>query len=198
MPVHRVEGARQQLAGFGVDLPNRVFQCGHRLDQVGRLRVEELLAFAGAGQLVQCGEVHRTECGHLAVQAVDLALQTAQLHLAGADGLGQGLQVGAGVGQHLRVLLKAKAGGLLFQLEFGDAAAQWLQLALQRQAAFVAGAQLGGQVVVLAAAGAQRLLALQLQSECGLQTALGGSVGQAGQLVVGLFVLRPGSRRPAG
>ena len=66
-------------------------------------------------------------------------------------------EVGLRVGQQLRVLLEAQARGLLLELELGDALAQRVELALELQAALVAGAQLGGQVVVLAARGAQRL-----------------------------------------
>jgi len=84
--------------------------------------------------------------------------------------------------QLLAVLLKAQAGGLFFELKLGNAAAQGLKLALKLQAAFVTGAQFGGEVIVLAALGGQVFFAGQFAVECILQTALGGCVAQTLQL----------------
>ena len=106
-----------------------------------------------------------------------------------------GFQIGLRIGQLLLILLKAQAGSLLLELEFGDALAQRVELALELHASLVAGAQLGGQVVIFAAAGAQCLLALQLQCQGVLQAGLRGGIGQAGQLVLrALFFVVDGAR----
>jgi hypothetical protein len=57
-------------------------------------------------------------------------LHAHEAHVAVLDALLDGRQVGLGVLQLLFVLFKAQAGGLLLELEFGDALAQRLQLAL--------------------------------------------------------------------
>ena len=88
-------------------------------------------------------------------------------------------QIGLRIGQQLGILLKAQARGLFFELELGDALAQRVKLALELQAALVAGAQLAGQVVVLAALGAQIGLALQLDVQRALQARLRRRIGQA-------------------
>ncbi len=72
---------------------------------------------------------------------------------------------------------------------FVDALAQRLQAALDAQALLVGGAQLGAQVVVVAARRGQRLFALQLQRQRGLQPGLCGGVVQAGE-----FLLRAARR----
>jgi hypothetical protein len=73
--VDLVEGAHQQVAGLQVDLVDRVFQRGDGVGQVGGLGVQEGLALARGGQLVQRGQVDGAQAGDLAVDAVDLALQ---------------------------------------------------------------------------------------------------------------------------
>ncbi len=198
--VDGLESGAQQLTGLVVDLLDRVFERGDGLVQVGRLRVEEGLALARGRQFVQRRQVDRAQALDVAVQAVDLTLQAGQAHVAFGDALRDGGAVGLGLVQHLAVLLHAQARGLFLELEVGDAAAQGLQLTFQLKAALVAGAQLGRQVVVLAAQGRQGLLALGLGSEGGLQAGLGGGVGQARQfflcalLLVGqrLFLLARG------
>jgi hypothetical protein len=70
---------------------DRVFQRGDGVGQVGVLRVEEGLALARGGQLVQRGQVDGAQAGDLAVDAVDLALQAVELDLP--RWAGQRLQV---------------------------------------------------------------------------------------------------------
>ena len=183
--VDGVERAAEQLTGFAVDLADGVFQRGHGLHQVGRLRVQELLALTGCGQLIQRGQIHRTQGGNLAVQAVDFTLQTGQTHRAGFNRQGQCGQIGFGVLQQLAVLLKTQACGLRLELNIGDALAQRLLLTVQLQTALITGAQLGGQVVVFAAAGGEVLLALQLEGQRVLQAGLSGGVVQAGEFIAG-------------
>jgi hypothetical protein len=119
------------------------------------LRVQEDLALARRASSSSAARLTAPSAATVAVQAVDLALQARQAHAAFGHRLRHGFQVGLGVGQQLGVLLQPQAGGLLLELHVGDALAQRVQFALQLQAAFVAGAQLGGQVVVFAALGAQ-------------------------------------------
>ena len=171
---------------FAVDLADRVFQRGDRFVQVGRLRVEELLALAGGGELFQRRQVHGAQGRDVAVQAVDLALQARQLDVALLDGQAHRRQVGLGIGQQLAVLLESQPRGLLLELEIGDALAQRIEIAFELQAPLVAGAQLGRQVVVFAALGAQRLFALQFQRQCALQSGLGRRIRKPGQ-----FFARP-------
>lgn len=102
---------------------------------------------------------------------------------------GDGGQVGARLFQQSGVLLQAQARGLLLELEFGDALAQRVQRLLQLLAAFVAGAQLVGQVVIFAAARGRGLLALHLQIQRVLQAALGGGIGQAREFVLRALLL---------
>jgi hypothetical protein len=75
-----------------------------------------------------------------------------------------------GVGQQLAVLLQAQARGLLLELQLGDALAQRLQLALQPGAArrWRAAWRSGRRI---RCAGAQRLLALQLQASASCRPA---------------------------
>src|SRR5690606_5173749 len=137
-----------------------------------------------------CREVHVAERRDFAVQAVDLALQARQAHAAFLDGLGKLLEVGLCVGQLLGVLLEAQACGLFLELQIGDARAQRFQIALDAQAFFVVGAQLGRQVVVFADLGRQFFFALHLERQCGLQAGLRRRVRQAlllGTRAFGLF-----------
>ena len=98
MLVDGVEGAAQQVARLGVDLLDGVFQRGHGLGQVGVLRIEKLFALARGGQLVQRGQVDGAQRLNVAVQAVDVALQSLQAHVAFGDGLLDGGQIGLGIG----------------------------------------------------------------------------------------------------
>ena len=126
MLVDDLEGAAQQLACFAVDLANGVFQRVHGVGQVQGLSIQELLAFAGTGQFFQSGQVHSTQSGNLAMQAVDLALQPRQSDVVGQDGGRHGFEVSLGVCEQLCVLLQSQTRGLLFELEIGDALAQRL------------------------------------------------------------------------
>jgi len=123
------------------------------------------------------------------VQAVDLALQAVQPHFALFDRLGHGLQIGLRVGQQLGVLLQAQARSLLLELQVGDALAQRFELALKRHAALVTGAQLGSQVVVVAAFGPQFLLPGHLEVQRVLQATLCGGIRQAREFVMGTIRL---------
>ena len=91
-------------------------------------------------------------------------------------------------------MLQAQARCLFLELELGDAGAQRVERAFELHAALVAGAQLGGEVVVFTALGGQGFLALHLRLQRLLQAALRRSVGQAGQLVAStlLFVSQCG------
>ena len=92
------------------------------------------------------------------------------------------------VKQLLFVLFKTKPCGLLFQLELGDALTQRIKLAFQAQAPLVAGAQLVGQVVVLAALGTQISFTFQLHTQGRLQARLGCGIRQARQLFFGALL----------
>ena len=206
MAVHLLECGGQQLAGFAVNRADRVFQRGHGFLQIGVLRIQKSLALTGHGQFFGCSQIDRAHGGNRLLQALDLGLQCRQAHAAIGQTGRQCVQVRFGLRQETIKLLVTQARGLLFELEVGDALAQGLQLALQLQAALVAGAQGGGQSVVAAALRGQSRLALQLQGQCGLQagacrrvvelqqlglrslqlllqggTLLGGGLGGAGQ-----------------
>ena len=158
------------------------------------MRIEEHLALAGELEFIQCGQVDGAQGCDLAVQSVDFALKAADADVAFLDGFRHGLQVGLRIGQQCGVLLQAQARCLFLELELGDAGAQRVERAFELHAALVAGAQLGGEVVVFTALGGQGFLALHLRLQRLLQAALRRSVGQAGQLVAStlLFVSQCG------
>ena len=112
------------------------------------------------------------------MNTVNIALHAKQAHIAVCDTLLYAGHVGLGILQLLLVLLKAQTGSLLLELEFSDALAQGLKLALELHAAFVTGTQLRGQVIVFAALGAQRLFTLQLECQRVLQASLRCGIGQ--------------------
>ena len=180
--VDLVEGLRQQVAGFEVNLVDGTFERGDGFGQVGVLRVEKGLALARGGQLFERGHVDGAERGNVKVDTVDVALQALQLHPGVADRLRQRRHVHRRGRELLKVLRAAKRCGLLFELQLGDLLAQRLQAAFGRQALLVEAAQLGTQVVVLAALCTQRGFALELERQRGLQTGLGHGVIQRGQL----------------
>ena len=119
-----------------------------------------MLALAGRGQLVQRRQVHSAQRCDVAVDAVNIPLHAGHAHVALLNRQCQRGHVGLGIDQQLLVLLKPQPRSLFFELKFGDALAQWVKFTLQAQTALVTGAQLGRQVIVLAAFGAQVGLAL--------------------------------------
>src|SRR6185369_9287563 len=78
---------------------------------------------------------------------------------------------------------------LFLELEIRDALAQRVELALELEPPFVAGSQLGSEIVVLAAFGTQRLLSLELQGQRALQASLRRGVGQARKFFPGSLFL---------
>ena len=106
-----------------------------------------------------------------------------------------GGQIGLGIGQQARVLLKAKACRLFLQLKLGDALAQRIEFALQCESPFIACPQLAGQVIVLAAFGAQIGFAFELDAKRALQAGLRRRVGQARQLFSSALFLAGNRRR---
>ena len=151
----------------------------HGFVQVGRLGIQKRLALTGHRQLVKCGQIDRTQRRDLAVEAVNLGLQTGQAHAAVGQCLCHRLKIGLSISKQLGVLLKTNSGRLLFELELGDPCPQWVKLALLQQAPLVTGAQLGGQIVVLAAKRPQLLLPRHLDGQRLLQTALRGGIIEA-------------------
>ena len=73
---------------------------------------------------------------------------------------------------------------LLFELQLGDLLAQRIEAALELQALLIGTAQLRGEVVVFAALGGQRGLALELQRQGVLQAGLRGGVVERRQLLL--------------
>ena len=113
MLVDDLESAAEQLPRFAVDLADRVFQRADRFVQVGRLRIEEGLAFAGSRELVERCQIDRAESSHFTMQAVDFTLQSGNTHLVGFDRQRDGFEIGFGIGQQLLILLGAQARSLL-------------------------------------------------------------------------------------
>ena len=85
------------------------------------------------------------------------------------------------------VVFLGQAGGLLPQLQFGDAGAARLQQAFLRQAILVGPAQQGRQIVHFLARARQRVLALGAQFQRVLQAGLRGRGVQLGQVGLELF-----------
>ena len=190
MAVDGIEGLLQQFAGFAVDLADRVFQGFDGGHQVLVLRIEEALAFARGVQLVQRGQVDRAQRLDLARDARDFRLQPAgAAPFVGLVGqlLGQRLAVDLAGVELLGELFLGQAGGLLLQLQFGDAGAARLQQAFLRQAILVGPAQQGRQIVHFLARARQRVLALGAQFQRVLQAGLRGRGVQLGQVGLELF-----------
>ena len=72
--VHRIKCAFQQITRLFVDFHDRIFERGHRLNQVSRLRIQEALPLHGHIQLVQSGQVDCTQGIDLIVQTGDFTL----------------------------------------------------------------------------------------------------------------------------
>ena len=75
------EGAAQQIAGFGVDFLDGIFQGDHGFVEVGRLGVQKALAFTRTAELFQGGQVDRTQGLNFAVETVDVGLHAVDAHL---------------------------------------------------------------------------------------------------------------------
>ena len=179
--IHLVEGGAEQIAGFQVDLADRVFQRVHGVVQVGVLRVEKGFALNRCRQLVQRGQVDGTEPGDLFADAVDLTLQAPKFDAVGLDVGGQRGHVHLRGRELIQVLRAAQMRGLGFELQLGDLVAQRLQAALELHALLVGAAQLGGQIVVQAALRAECGFAIKFERQRGLQAGLGRRVVQGGQ-----------------
>ena len=147
LAVDRVVGFLQLLARLAVDAADRVFQRVDRGGKVGRLFVEEALAFACAAQLFQRREVHRAERLDLVAEARDFALQTAvaqvgrqidgqRFFVFGADDMG--------LDQAFLELFDVELGRLLLELEVVDLVARGLQALFELEAFLVESAQLPG------------------------------------------------------
>ena len=97
MLIDGVERALQQLAGFAIDLDNRVLQGVDRLVEIGHLGIEKGLALARSREFFQSGQVHRAQRIDLALELIDAALQAAELDAAFFDALGQQGHIGVGI-----------------------------------------------------------------------------------------------------
>ena len=140
-------------ASRGRSCGSRLRACSIASLQVGVLRVEEGLALARRGQLVQRRQVDRAERGDLAVEAVDLALQAPQLDAAVArcPAPAPRRSTCAAVSCS-RYCAPPSCAACCFELQLGDAAraaAPGCARCVRRCSS--ARAQLGAQVVVLAA-----------------------------------------------
>ena len=74
-----------------------VFQGGHGLIEVSRLRIQKAFALPGAGQLIECRQIDRAQGLDLAVDAIDLSLQATQAHVTGFNRELKRLKVGPGI-----------------------------------------------------------------------------------------------------
>ena len=118
-------------------------------------------------QLVERGQVDRAERGDLAVDAVDLALQAAQLaRCRPRSTAASASRSTCACGQLLHVLRAAELRGLLLELQLGDALAQRLAGCARAQALLVgARAACADRSSYSLRVAASALLALELQRQ---------------------------------
>src|SRR5436190_15633008 len=180
--VDLVERRLQQLARLEVDLPDRVLERGHRLGQVGALRVEEALSLARLAELLERREIDGAERLDVAVERVDPALQTGELDAAFLDAARDLLAVGVGRVELLRVLRAAELRRLRLELERAHLVAQRLQRLLVAEPRFIGATQVLRQVVVEAALLAEALFVLEPGRQRALQLGLRRLVGELGVL----------------
>ena len=114
--VHLIVGVHQHIARLFINFLDRIFQRGHRVRQIRRLRGEESLALLRDFQLVQRRQVDRA-------QGIDLIVQSGNFRLQhrGARAVGERsaqlfaglLDIHFGLAQLLGKLLLIQARGLL-------------------------------------------------------------------------------------
>src|SRR5207244_3249118 len=71
--VDRLERLVQELTRFAIDLSDGAFQRRHRFGEILRLSVEIRFALAGLRELLERGEIHRTQIGNRLRQALAFA-----------------------------------------------------------------------------------------------------------------------------
>ena len=148
-----------------------------------------MLALASHPQLIEGRQIDGSQGFNVAVQEVDLALQSPGSNGPINDGTGERFEVCLCLPQQLVVLLKAQTRSLLLELKVRDALAQGIEFTLDFQPALIAGAQAQGQVIVLTALGCQHLLTLKFDGQCTLQSGLRRSVIELREFLIGLFNL---------
>ena len=87
------------------------------------MRVQEGFALTRRGEFVQGRQVDGAQGLDLALETVDVGLQSGESDFALLDRACHRLQVGLCLGQLLRVLLDTQSGRLLLELQVGDAQA---------------------------------------------------------------------------
>ena len=152
-------------------LLDRVFERADGVVQIGRLRVEEVLALGRRRELFERGHVDGPERRDRVVQARDFALQIRRLHvrreLRGKLGFIDARRL-----QLLDELLAADARRLLLQLQFVDLVAQRLQRAFGHETLLVGLTQTRGEIVEFDARRVQGFLTRRAHFERVLQTGL--------------------------